>query len=100
MSPQAGLDTSTVRAGGGSAPTFRGLRKWSRKRSLYNVRSALTIMPTVKPTVNARLAVVRAVIRRNGLVLIGQRLRNSRHGLKWEFPGGKVEPGENPPQAL
>jgi 8-oxo-dGTP diphosphatase len=47
-----------------------------------------------------RLAVVAAVIRRGGLILIGQRPRASRHGLKWEFPGGKVEAGENPREAI
>src|ERR1043166_6131271 len=44
--------------------------------------------------------VVAAVIERNGLILIGQRKPRGRHGLKWEFPGGKVEPGEGPRAAL
>ncbi len=44
--------------------------------------------------------VVAAVIEKDGLVLIGQRRRGRRHGLKWEFPGGKVEPGETPRAAL
>jgi mutator protein MutT len=44
--------------------------------------------------------VVAAVIERNGCVLICQRKRGSRHALKWEFPGGKVEPGEQLPEAL
>jgi 8-oxo-dGTP diphosphatase len=43
--------------------------------------------------------VVAAVIERDGHVLICQRKRG-RHALKWEFPGGKVEPNENPPEAL
>jgi 8-oxo-dGTP diphosphatase len=47
-----------------------------------------------------RLLVVAAVIRRSGQILIGQRKQNDRHGLKWEFPGGKVEPGETPRMAL
>ncbi len=46
------------------------------------------------------LNVVAAVIRRNGRILICQRKRGSRHELKWEFPGGKVEPGETPEHAL
>ena len=33
-------------------------------------------------------------------MLICQRKRGSRHALKWEFPGGKVEPGERFPEAL
>jgi 8-oxo-dGTP diphosphatase len=44
--------------------------------------------------------VVAAVIERDGRILICQRKRGGRHGLKWEFPGGKVEPGEDPPSAL
>jgi 8-oxo-dGTP diphosphatase len=44
--------------------------------------------------------VVAAVVTRDGKILIGQRKRNGRHPLKWEFPGGKVEPGEDPRAAL
>jgi 8-oxo-dGTP diphosphatase len=33
-------------------------------------------------------------------LLIGQRKRKDTSPLKWEFPGGKVEPGESPEQAL
>ena len=43
---------------------------------------------------------VAAVIERAGLILIGQRKPRGRHALKWEFPGGKVEPGEAPRDAL
>lgn len=48
----------------------------------------------------AEILVVAAVIERQGLILIGQRKRGSKHSLKWEFPGGKVEPGETPAAAL
>jgi 8-oxo-dGTP diphosphatase len=41
-----------------------------------------------------------AVIFRDGKVLAGQRKRGGDHALKWEFPGGKVEPGESPQRAL
>jgi 8-oxo-dGTP diphosphatase len=44
--------------------------------------------------------VVAAVIERAGLILIGQRKPHGRHALKWEFPGGKVEPGEAARDAL
>jgi 8-oxo-dGTP diphosphatase len=44
--------------------------------------------------------VVAAVIERGGKILIAQRKRGGRHALKWEFPGGKVEPGETPLAAL
>ena len=46
------------------------------------------------------IQVVAAIIERNGEVLIGQRRPDQSHPLKWEFPGGKVEPGETPEQAL
>src|SRR5216684_1588658 len=44
--------------------------------------------------------VVAAVIERAGLILIGQRKPRGKHALKWEFPGGKVEPGEDLRAAL
>lgn len=50
--------------------------------------------------VKRTIRVVAAVIERDGQILIGQRRREGRHALKWEFPGGKVEPGETPEEAL
>jgi mutator protein MutT len=44
--------------------------------------------------------VVAAVIERDGKILIAQRKPGGRHPLKWEFPGGKVEPGEDDRAAL
>lgn len=44
--------------------------------------------------------VVAAIIQRHGRILIGQRKDLGHHPLKWEFPGGKVEPGETPDAAL
>jgi 8-oxo-dGTP diphosphatase len=44
--------------------------------------------------------VVAAIIQRDGRILIGQRKNLGHHPLKWEFPGGKVEPGETPEAAL
>jgi 8-oxo-dGTP diphosphatase len=44
--------------------------------------------------------VVAAVIERNGHILIAQRKRTGQHPLKWEFPGGKVEPSETPEAAV
>ncbi len=40
------------------------------------------------------------IIERDGLVLVCQRKRGCRYELKWEFPGGKVEDGENPETSL
>ena len=44
--------------------------------------------------------VVAAIIVRNSRLLICQRRRDKTFPLKWEFPGGKVEPGESLTDAL
>ncbi len=44
--------------------------------------------------------VVAGVIFRHGLILIARRNPGGPHGGLWEFPGGKVEPGESPEEAL
>ena len=47
-----------------------------------------------------RVLVVAAVIERDGSVLVTRRKEDAERGGKWEFPGGKVEPGETEPAAL
>lgn len=47
-----------------------------------------------------KLEVVAAVIERRGRWLLAQRPVNKAHGGLWEFPGGKVNPGESLAQAL
>jgi 8-oxo-dGTP diphosphatase len=44
--------------------------------------------------------VVAALIVRNDSVLICQRTKDQPMALKWEFPGGKIEPGEEAKAAL
>jgi 8-oxo-dGTP diphosphatase len=44
--------------------------------------------------------VAAALIVRGGEVLIGQRRPDQPMALLWEFPGGKIELGESPEQAL
>lgn len=44
--------------------------------------------------------VAAALIIRDSQILIGQRRPDQVMALKWEFPGGKIEPGETPQQAL
>ncbi len=46
------------------------------------------------------ITVVAAVIARNSKLLVCQRRRDDSFPLQWEFPGGKVEPGESHEQAL
>jgi len=52
------------------------------------------------PDVRDRKLVVAGLIIRDGLVLITQRRADQALPLQWEFPGGKVEPGEAPVAAL
>jgi 8-oxo-dGTP diphosphatase len=44
--------------------------------------------------------VVAALIVKDGSILICQRTRHQPMPLKWEFPGGKIEEGEQPRDAL
>jgi 8-oxo-dGTP diphosphatase len=44
--------------------------------------------------------VVAGILFRGDAILVCQRRPDQPHPLKWEFPGGKVEPGESPSQAL
>ena len=44
--------------------------------------------------------VVAALIWRDGTVLVCQRTRHQTMPLKWEFPGGKIEEGEQPRDAM
>ena len=44
--------------------------------------------------------VAAALIVRGGEVLIGQRRPDQPMASQWEFPGGKIESGESPEQAL
>lgn len=44
--------------------------------------------------------VTAAVISKNGLVLIARRAKGKHLEGFWEFPGGKLEPGENPEECL
>jgi 8-oxo-dGTP diphosphatase len=59
-----------------------------------------------QPNSNSRPAgpalrfVAAALIVRGGEVLICQRRPDQPMGLQWEFPGGKIEQGESPEQAL
>jgi 8-oxo-dGTP diphosphatase len=46
------------------------------------------------------IPVVCAVIERDGRVLLAQRPTNKHLPLKWEFAGGKVEPGEEAADAI
>jgi len=44
--------------------------------------------------------VVAALIVQDGKILVCQRTRHQTMPLKWEFPGGKIETGEQPRDAM
>ena len=44
--------------------------------------------------------VTAAIILKDNLVLIAQRAPDENIAGKWEFPGGKIEPGETPQECL
>lgn len=46
------------------------------------------------------IPVVAGFLRKDGKVLVGQRPETHSLAGLWEFPGGKIEIGENPEQAL
>lgn len=56
-------------------------------------------MPPKKIKRPTWIPVVTGLIRKNGNLLLGLRPDGSMAGV-WEFPGGKVEPGEDPIHAL
>ena len=46
------------------------------------------------------IPVVCAIVKKDGKILAAQRSKSMRMPLKWEFPGGKIDKGENPEQCL
>jgi len=46
------------------------------------------------------IQVVAALIGHEGRLLICQRRKDDTFPLRWEFPGGKIKPGESPAEAL
>lgn len=46
------------------------------------------------------IPVVTAIMKKNGKVLLGQRPEGNTLAGQWEFPGGKLELGESPKEAL
>jgi 8-oxo-dGTP diphosphatase len=57
-------------------------------------------MGDVPPSRPLLLVAAAALIDASGRVLLTQRPQHKQLGGLWEFPGGKVEPGEAPEEAL
>jgi 8-oxo-dGTP diphosphatase len=66
----------------------------------HNADDAKPSSVEAHPTARTRKHVVAALTIRGGEILCCQRTEDQALPLKWEFPGGKIEPGETPKQAL
>ncbi|MCA9520113.1 MAG: NUDIX domain-containing protein [Myxococcales bacterium] len=58
---------------------------------------ASTPRPSASPTL---VRVVCGVVRRGNTVFVARRAAHKSNPSVWEFPGGKIEPGEDPASAL
>jgi 8-oxo-dGTP diphosphatase len=56
--------------------------------------------PSKRPSLAEAKQVVAAILMQGSRVLICQRREDQPFPLQWEFPGGKIEPGESPHEAL
>ena len=72
------------------------------RRSLHLAHSLTRASPVandapsaISPTHVSQIRVIAAVVTRGDQLLVCQRPPHKRHGGLWEFPGGKVEPGES-----
>ncbi|OHD01065.1 MAG: NTP pyrophosphohydrolase [Sphingopyxis sp. RIFCSPHIGHO2_01_FULL_65_24] len=54
----------------------------------------------MKAAENCLIVVAAALVDRDGRVLVQQRPEGTAMAGLWEFPGGKIEPGETPEAAL
>lgn len=46
------------------------------------------------------IKVVAAIIQKDNKIIIAKRMANKSMGGFWEFPGGKIEPGETPEESI
>ena len=92
------LDLAGFRSGSGNLVLGRALPVVGQGADSAAVQS---VVPAPKPAARPRKVVVAGLLRgAAGEVLISQRRADQPMGLKWEFPGGKPEPGESPEEAL
>jgi len=60
----------------------------------------LSSATSIKSAENCLIVVAAALVDRDGRVLVQQRPEGTAMAGLWEFPGGKIEPGETPEAAL
>jgi 8-oxo-dGTP diphosphatase len=78
-----------------------GVSNWYKKTSKRRVDvDELTGQNETRTESRAIRYVVAGLIVRGDQILICQRRPEQPMGLKWEFPGGKIEAGESPEKAL
>jgi 8-oxo-dGTP diphosphatase len=80
-----------------------GVRVWAMRRSHpIAVSAKLPAMPKTLPAPEPKILLVAAValVDADGRVLLAQRPPGKAMAGLWEFPGGKVGPGETPEAAL
>lgn len=80
-------------------------RTWPYAPSLVKLATRLAAArrpsrPSPSTVSSCVATIVAGVIVRGGTVLLARRSASMRFAGKWEFPGGKVEPGEEPSLAL
>jgi 8-oxo-dGTP diphosphatase len=67
---------------------------------LHRKVNNLSVPSPEKPPKTGLVVVAAALVDRDGRLLVQQRPEGLSMAGLWEFPGGKVEPGETPEQAL
>ena len=70
------------------------------RENVSTVRSGPEFWPALADGGTNMLHVAAAIVRRKGEILICQRRPGGGCGGMWEFPGGKLEPGETPAQCV
>ncbi len=68
-----------------------------RARKLDTVQQRPVLPPKKEPLV---IEMATGIVRRNGLLLIQKRPATGVWANLWEFPGGRLEPGESPEEAV
>ena len=69
-------------------------------RATSLARGSESPRPAKRPHLPSVKRVVAALIFKHDQILVCQRTRHQTMPLKWEFPGGKIEEGEQPRDAL